>query len=287
MKKAPATLLFVLLIASLALNALHMMPMAKDETGLDGELGTNSPEPPLPDRSLLTPTNCAIGVVNHLPGHTMNGYGIPIRHEGKTIVLTSQMILTRGVGAMVVRLNGKEYPASVLKDNKNWGLAALAVYTDDRLPAVKLLEQYLPIGAEALVPLDEPHRVRVKRYTKWMILSGGIPRNSCGAPVLVDDELVGLVIGVNRKNMREAVAADARTLLEFAGEAIQAFGPPPTAGGIWPGRRRHLAACLEALSPRAAPAWPISDQNRLPPFGSEYMSSSWPSGNKSLSIWIY
>ena len=129
MKHSPVVILAILLVASIFLPdnqvGLDSIPLIKD-----------SKPPPIviPSRSDVTP--CLVKVTNHHPTKTLSGSGVVVQHDEKPLVLTSHMIFTRGGGAVVANVAGKQYPASVLAEDKTWGLTALAIYADKTLPTV-------------------------------------------------------------------------------------------------------------------------------------------------------
>ena len=56
-----------------------------------------------------------------------------------------------------------------------------------------------------------------------MLLDGDIPRGCSGAPVIIDDRVAGIVIGLNQANEKQAIAADAEKLLELIKKAAHCF----------------------------------------------------------------
>jgi hypothetical protein len=202
-------------------------------------LGVTKPlEPPVPtlvdDRTLppaieiepeQTLEDFVVKVANYTSEHTLTGYGLVVEHNGKTLVLSSRMIRTRGAGAITVN----DLPASVVAEDKTWGLIALEVYKGG-LPAMpfepadEAHEGEVTVVGEELITSSTGRSIRAPKtpYSvkkQWVILND-INARCVGAPVFAEDILVGLVVGRSQHNDTEAIAANVDVLKRLVKKAV-------------------------------------------------------------------
>jgi len=111
------------------------------------------------------------------------------------------------------------------------GVEAEIIKRDDRLGLIALSSEFnsmsindepcLPPGESATIFGTRKYDVEVFRYVKdqdWMILTGDIPANAAGYPVMQGSNVIGLVIGLNSANVKQGIAASKQGLVKFLGE---------------------------------------------------------------------
>jgi len=180
------------------------------------------PEAPVPEQSTL---DYLVKVTAHNPKASHTGSGIVVKHGGHYFVLTSKMIFTKGDVGYTVADTWNSYTAELVRLDDRLGLVALKLQ-GYLLGGVEIDEApNIPPGASVLVlNLENTFVVNVVRYLTdpdWMILDGGLPGTCTGSPIMTyDNNLAGVVIGINTENAEEAFAVGNHAIREFVKELI-------------------------------------------------------------------
>ena len=220
-------IVIALLFLAVALNAFGVIGLGTINIGNLPFFGQKdsprSDQPsPVPITIKTKPVDCLVAVKHHTVGKSYSGSGIIVTRKGMTFVLTSAMIFPKEVGNIVVtKRDGRTWVASLIAHDKVRGLAALRIYEADKEPSVELSALNLLTGVEVLVRNEYgKHEMKVARYLhkeyRWLILNGRLPDNCCGAPVVMDDDVVGIIVGINQSNEEQAIAVSMSAIRGFA-----------------------------------------------------------------------
>lgn len=241
---SPVALLIILLISALVLNAVNVIDLDQRLDLSSTPILDQDTEPPVPvDRMLLPLVDIApvvdifdsvVKVTNYTKDGAMAGYGIVVSYKGTKFVLSSRMILSNGPGVVTISTPDQELPARVVSEDETWELIALEFYKED-LPAIELAEGTLQHSGEVDLYTDESlpvttgEMVRSPKSSRsanpgWVIIKN-IPPACTGSPLFVGDTLFGVVIGRNRSDETEGIAAGSALLVKLAEEVFKAREP--------------------------------------------------------------
>lgn len=182
------------------------------------DLQEDAPPVYMPER-IVDLTDCLVEVTSVGEKFQYTGGGVLVTHYELTFIVTSTMVFPEETDVIVVETSdGELIPARLYSRNEKLGLVALMLDQDD-LPGLELNDDpNLPPGVEATAGIK--HDVTVLHYLTsnpdWMILGGGIPGTCTGSPLIHQGGLAGIVIGVNRADESQAIAAGNHALREFA-----------------------------------------------------------------------
>ncbi len=168
------------------------------------------PTPPTPDAPIpvVTLNDSIVRVVCHTRVGVLSGYGIVVTHAGEEFVLTSRMLFN-GNGPVLV--NGVE--ARVLLQDDVCELVALGI--DTNLPGVSLEdapEGELSVYGETITKVTKGRAIN----PAWFFLKDIPADKITGAPLIVDETVVGLVIGRSQTNDDVAIGVTSEAMLDFA-----------------------------------------------------------------------
>ncbi len=181
-----------------------------------------------------TPSECVVDVSNYTPdGQRSYGQGVIVKDRGKTFVLTSSMIFTHEGDIMInhdVDSNTRRVAcdATIIHQNDNWGLVALDYYFEGA-PSIEINEfPNHPTDAQVLIG-DQTVNTLKYMNDDWVILDGNLPPEATGMPAENDGELVGIIVGLNKANQKQAIMVGNRAIKEFVYQIslIDDAGPPP------------------------------------------------------------
>lgn len=209
MSKFDKGVVVVALVAFLVMVVLSLI-----QSHSDPEADLSSPDPPI--ERVYTPSEATVEVSNYMPdGSRSYGKGVIVKHDGTTFVLTSSMIFTHK-GQITVDYVNIRYTADIIHQNDVWGLVALECPFMEGTRTTKINEfPNHPPGAQVVV--GDWGEVNTLEYINddWVILDGNLPVSSTGMPTENDGELVGVIIGLNRVNVKQAIMVGNRAIKEF------------------------------------------------------------------------
>ncbi len=180
------------------------------------------------------PADYMVRITNRHADGRRTWHGILIRDHNRVIVVTSRLVFTDGFDGTTLSFNRQTHQTRFLVQDEKMGLVALHVYTNDAvaLPAISLSDDpNLPPDVSALVSTPQKDFVVVVQgymtarelptptAVDWMLLGGDLPDTCVGAPVTHNNDVVGVVIGLNSLNRKHAIAASLCTLRKFVGFA--------------------------------------------------------------------
>ncbi|KKK85561.1 hypothetical protein LCGC14_2772070, partial [marine sediment metagenome] len=192
------------------------------------------PKVDVPSPPPTRPTDYMVRITNRHKNGQRTWHGILIRDHNRVVVITSRLVFTNGFDGTTLSFNGQVYQTRFLVQDEKMGLVALHVYTNDAvaLPAISLNDEpNLPPDVSALVSTPQkdfvvvvqgymtPRKTPAHGAVDWMLLGGDLPDTCIGAPVTHNNDVVGLVIGLNSLNRKHAIAASMYTLRKFVGFA--------------------------------------------------------------------
>ncbi len=172
-------------------------------------------DPPTPDAPIpvVTINDSVVRVVSHTKVGVLSGYGFVVAHGEGTVILTSRMLFN-GDGPVLV--NGIE--ARVLLQDDVSGLVALS--NERNLPGATLEdtpEGGISIYAETVTLVTRGKTIN----DAWFFLKDIPADKITGAPLIVDETLVGLVVGRSQTNDNVAIGASIGALRDFVNEVVQ------------------------------------------------------------------
>ncbi len=220
----------ILVLGIVAVNAYQhdFIKSARIPTGISSETETKI-EAPLPVFvDTLTLEECTLDVSNYRSdGSRSYGQGVVVQYEDETFVLTSTMIFTHG-GDITVGTGRFIFTATISHRDDELGLVALKCDLRKGTSSANITE-FPSIPPGVLVQAGE-NEVNTLEYMNdyWVILDGSFPADVTGLPVSQNGELVGIIVGLNRANMKQAIMVSNRGIREFVDELTR---PDPPAYG--------------------------------------------------------
>jgi hypothetical protein len=180
------------------------------------DVANTSPPPAIVYTSAIS--DCTLEVSNYLPdGRRSYGHGVVLQHNGETFVLTSTMIFTHE-GDITVGKGRFTYTAEIACQDDDLGLVALKCNLREGTSSVEVTD--LPsIPPGVAVQVDEGE-VNTLEYMNdyWVMLDGSLSVEATGMPVVQDNELVGIIVGLNRVNTKQAIMVGNQGIREFVDE---------------------------------------------------------------------
>jgi len=165
-----------------------------------------SDEAPLPVIDYKTTfSDCTVEVSNYKEdGSRSYGQGVVVQHQGDTFVLTSTMIFTHA-GDITVGEGRFTFDAEISHRDEDLGLVALKCDLREGSSYVTITD-FPSIPPDVLVQVGE-NEVNTLEYMndEWVMLDGGFPVDTTGAPVSQNGDLVGIIVGLNRVNTEQAI----------------------------------------------------------------------------------
>lgn len=183
------------------------------------------PTPELPIAHIYTPSECMVEVSNHLKnGSRPYGKGVIVEHNGMTFVLTSSMIFTHN-GEITIDYRNVRYAAEIIHDSEVWGLTALKCSLLSDTPSIEI-NDYPNHPPDTQVVVGNWGEVNTLEYMNddWVIVDGNLPASATGMPTENAGELVGIIIGLNRANMKQAIMVGNRAIREFCDQVLRMNG---------------------------------------------------------------
>ena len=218
------------------------------------------PESP-PVERVYTPSECVVEVSNYMSdGRRSHGRGVIVKDHGKTFVLTSSMIFTHE-GEIAVDYVNVRYTAEIINQNDVWGLVALECSFMEGTRYTKINEfPNHPPDTQVLV--GNWGEVNVLEYANddWVILDGNLPAGATGMPTENAGGLVGIIVGLNRANVKQAIMVGNRAIREFTKQVTHMETPD-----VFPRNPNDLSTPFEDR--RRMPLRPPANPNIL--FGNE------------------
>jgi hypothetical protein len=224
----PIYVLVILFVGMVVGNLVHIAELGFPMTTQD-EPVTQSTEPPVPDEMLLpavdvpelvNPQDYVVRVTNYRT-KKVQGYGVSVTYEGTPLVLSSKMIFDEGIGGIMVY----EMAAWSVGTDEIYKAIALGVFTvGNTLPAIELTQQ--DCAGTVTIVTNETMSAKLLRATNpagsprgsakdWFILSG-VTKPCAGAPVFINESLVGVVVGRNANREGEVIMMGTETLIKLA-----------------------------------------------------------------------
>ena len=173
--------------------------------------------PPPQIKRVYTPSEATVDVSAYFNGQRSYGKGIIVRRNGQMFVLTSSMILNEDVECIAVETEWTS-TAVVLHQNNVWGLVALECHLPANTPFVELNDDP-NIPPLVQVVIDGLSASTLKYINDDWVLLGDLPEDRTGCPVVQNDYIVGIVVGMNQINRDQAIMVGNRALKEFCDQA--------------------------------------------------------------------
>ncbi len=185
------------------------------------------PTPP-PVERVYTPSEAMVKVSVYQDGQRSYGHGTIVHHNDQIFVLTSSMLFTKDRDSIIIDQDEHSFGAEILYKNDVWGLVALDC------PLIEMNIPFVELNGDPNIPPGVPVSVgdlyiaNTLEYINddWVLLDNSLPPKATGMPVTQNDALVGVVVGINRINMEQAIMVGNRALKKFCDEATLMNAPP-------------------------------------------------------------
>lgn len=187
-------------------------------------------EPPVPPAPVeVTVLDSLVLVKHNTPDGQITGGGVLLLHNDSLFVLTSSMLFPEDVGGVTVTpADGILRRATVIAASKTLGLAALRVHELGTLLPYELSDDpNLPPGVEMVTGNVLTY---LRKNPDWMVMNGG--PYITGTPIVHQDDVVGIVVGVNSLDENQAIVAGNHALVTFANTIVEQFTTEETEDGV-------------------------------------------------------
>jgi hypothetical protein len=199
----PAAFMCCLLLAIVTLGLVNMDDTLKEEMF---PFLVEQNEVVVIDAPLPLEYGGVVSIKHFTPDGTIAGGGVLLQHKDALFVLTSSMVFPGDVGTITVFGDDDiGRTATAISESEELGLMALSIEAENLVPYELTDEPNLPVGDDVLTYL--------RKNPDWMVVDGVY---ITGEPIFRQDDLVGIVIGVNSVDENQAIVAGNNAIVAFA-----------------------------------------------------------------------